>query len=113
MAKPSNPCDRKKPGVVFWATVVAVVAVVYVASIGPVYWIASRIPATNTMTAGRILYRVYWPIWESPLKASVRHAFEDYVRAGTATDSFNKLSPSVAVSGIPKSKSKLRVHVTS
>jgi hypothetical protein len=82
--------DRKKPGVVFWATVVVVGVVLYVASVGPVYWIASRIPATNTMAGGRVLHLVYWPIWELPLKASVRHAFEDYARAGTAADSFNK-----------------------
>jgi hypothetical protein len=82
--------DRKKPGVAFWAAVVVVVMVAYVASVGPVYWIASRIPATNTMTGGRVLYRVYWPIWELSLNTSIRHAFEDYARAGTAVDSFNK-----------------------
>jgi hypothetical protein len=47
--------DRKKAGVAFWVTVVVVVMVAYVASVGPVYWIASRIPATNTMIGGRVL----------------------------------------------------------
>jgi hypothetical protein len=82
--------NRKKPGVAFWATVVVVVIVAYAASVGPVYWIASRIPATNTAAGGRVLYRVYWPIWEWPPNTSVRHAFEDYARAGTVADSFNK-----------------------
>jgi hypothetical protein len=37
--------DRKKPGVAFWATMVAVVVVVYVASFGPACWImANRLP---------------------------------------------------------------------
>ena len=48
--------SRKKPGVAFWATVVVVVIVIYAASVGPVYWIGSRIPATNTMAGGRVLH---------------------------------------------------------
>ncbi len=35
--------DRKKPGVAFWTTVVAVVVLVaYPLSIGPAFWITSR-----------------------------------------------------------------------
>jgi hypothetical protein len=30
--------DRKKPGVAFWATVVVVVVLAYVASFGPANW---------------------------------------------------------------------------
>jgi hypothetical protein len=82
--------DRKKPTPGFWISAALVVAVAYVASVGPVYWIASRIPATNTTTGGHVLYLIYWPIWELPLNTSVRHAFEDYARAGTVADSFNE-----------------------
>jgi len=34
--------DRKKPGAVFWATVVVVVVAVYVLSFGPVYCFAQH-----------------------------------------------------------------------
>src|SRR5262245_785202 len=37
------------------SNIVAAIAV-YVASVGPVYWIASRIPATNTMTGVQTLH---------------------------------------------------------
>jgi hypothetical protein len=37
------PSDRKKPGVAFWATVVVVVAVLYVLSIGPALLINEKI----------------------------------------------------------------------
>ena len=33
---------RKKPGIAFWATVVVVVALVYLLSFGPACWISSR-----------------------------------------------------------------------
>jgi hypothetical protein len=37
--------DRKKPGVAFWAAVVVTVALVgYPLSIGPAYWIQTRLP---------------------------------------------------------------------
>ena len=32
--------NRKKPGVVFWATVALVVVVLYIASFGPVCWLS-------------------------------------------------------------------------
>jgi hypothetical protein len=34
--------SRKKPGVAFWATVVVVVIVLYVASFGPAVWVIGR-----------------------------------------------------------------------
>ncbi len=37
--------SRKQPGVAFWATVVVVVVVVYLLSIGPACWLTSRLDA--------------------------------------------------------------------
>jgi hypothetical protein len=35
--------SRKKPGVAFWATVVAVVVLAYYLSLGPVFWLVNTI----------------------------------------------------------------------
>ena len=47
----------KKPGVAFWATVVVVVLVLYVASFGPVCWLVSWIDIGD-----KILPVVYGPL---------------------------------------------------
>jgi uncharacterized membrane protein YhaH (DUF805 family) len=49
--------DRKKPGVAFWATVVLVALVAYVASFGPAVWLVAR-RHLDKKTAER----AYWPI---------------------------------------------------
>jgi hypothetical protein len=50
-------CDRKKPGVAFWATVGLVVVLVgYPLSFGPACWIVSR------QRVSQWLPDVYWPI---------------------------------------------------
>jgi hypothetical protein len=49
--------SRKKPGVAFWATVVVVVALVYVLSFGPVCWINCR-----TGTCGPLISTAFRPI---------------------------------------------------
>ena len=43
--------DRKKPGVAFWATVVVVALVVYVASFGPACWLAFDGRLSKTVVA--------------------------------------------------------------
>ena len=48
--------DRKKPGVAFWLTVVALVALSYSLSFGPVCWITSRTGGNS------VLPRLYRPI---------------------------------------------------
>jgi hypothetical protein len=80
--------DERKP---HWPWIVALLIalpVVYVASVGPVYWIASRIPATNTPEGGRVLSQFYSPIWAIPIDTPVRRPLEKYVMMGTRTDSF-------------------------
>jgi len=55
--------DRKKPGVAFWATVVAVVVVLYVTSTGPAFWIASRADsATDSTEFVNAFHVVYAPL---------------------------------------------------
>jgi len=49
--------SRKQPGVAFWATVVVVVAALYVASFGPACWITSW-----TNIGARIIPVAYLPI---------------------------------------------------
>jgi hypothetical protein len=49
--------DRKKPGVVFWATVVLVVVVLYFASFGPACWITS-----HTNVGARAVPSIYRPL---------------------------------------------------
>ena len=56
---------RKKPGFVFWATVVLAVPVLYVLSWGPACWIISRTGGEDALGA------VYRPIWWA-LKADIR-----------------------------------------
>jgi hypothetical protein len=52
--------NRKNPGVAFWATVVVVVALLYVASFGPACWYLSREPYDHSFR--RLFERTYWPI---------------------------------------------------
>ncbi len=49
--------DRKKPGVAFYATVMLVVVLSYVASFGPACWITSRANVGN-----RVVSVVYRPL---------------------------------------------------
>jgi hypothetical protein len=51
-----NP-DRKKPGVAYWATVVLVVVMLYVASFGPACWLADK-----GFVSGRKIEHAYRPI---------------------------------------------------
>jgi hypothetical protein len=53
--------DRKKPGVAFWATVAAVVGLVYVLSIGPATWLNERRFLSNgaVTTLYAPLFRAY------------------------------------------------------
>jgi|GEM_PF-6597946 len=47
--------SRKKPGVAFWATVVVVVALLYVASFGPACWITSHLDRGSNLIP--VVYR--------------------------------------------------------
>jgi hypothetical protein len=49
--------SRKQPGVAFWATVVVVVLLLYVASIGPACWLTSR-----ARSGSNSLATVYRPV---------------------------------------------------
>ena len=49
--------DRKKPGVAFWATVVASTLLLYVAGFGPAAWLVDR-----GWIAARPVARVYRPV---------------------------------------------------
>jgi hypothetical protein len=49
--------DRKKPGVAFWATVAAVVVLIYIAGFPPAVGLAWR-----SRSAKKIVQWVYWPI---------------------------------------------------
>ncbi len=55
--------DRKKPGLAFWATVVVVVPILYVASFGPACWIISRLDAETAWIP--TVYRPITIIWDS------------------------------------------------
>jgi hypothetical protein len=55
------PDARKKPGVAFWATVVVVVVVLYVASYGPAWWLHVRLGEPRA-TGNAIVY-LYSPLW--------------------------------------------------
>jgi hypothetical protein len=49
--------DRKKPGVVFWATVALLVPFLYVASFGPACWLTSRLEC-----GANLLPTIYRPL---------------------------------------------------
>lgn len=68
--------DSKKPGVTFWATVVGVVVVLYVASFGPATWLSERVE-----TADPLLWTFYRPIsWICDYgPRPIRDALESYV----------------------------------
>jgi hypothetical protein len=53
------PFDRKKPGVAFWATVVVVVAMLYLLSFGPFVWLYTRHQLPNRAAAAGVY--VYYP----------------------------------------------------
>ena len=55
--------DRKKSGVAFWATVLLVGVLVYVASFGPAIWVIDHddLPAAWAVDAFEIVYRpILW-----------------------------------------------------
>jgi hypothetical protein len=73
----------KKPGVVFWATVVAVVALVaYVGSLGPACWFGRR--SGNVVPVSRFYFPVGWIAHSAwiPVGLAVRW----YTRAGLPRD---------------------------
>ena len=80
--------DRKHPTGGFWLTVALAAMLAYCASIGPVHWIASRIPATNCQTGIRVLNGFYFPIWEIVQNRKARRAVRWYVCVGTSQDAF-------------------------
>jgi hypothetical protein len=54
--------DRKKPGLAFWASVVVVVAGLYVLSVGPAAWLEDR--GAMPAWAMPVVWRFYTPlIW--------------------------------------------------
>ncbi len=54
--------DRRKPGVAFWGTVVAVVTVAYPLSIGPAIWLSHRLG--NPQWIMNVTEAIYGPlIW--------------------------------------------------
>jgi hypothetical protein len=63
--------ERRKAGVAFWATVVVVVAVLYVLSLGPAAWLHSRhdLPVW-TLYPTRVFYTpIFWICEYAPLPA--------------------------------------------
>jgi hypothetical protein len=59
--------DRKKPGWAFWANVVLVVAVLYLASTGPVTWAYYRMGQPKSM-------RIACDVFYAPLNMLCRHS---------------------------------------
>jgi hypothetical protein len=53
---------RKKPGVAFWATVMVVVVLLYLAALGPACWITSY-----AKCGGQIVSILYRPLWRACL----------------------------------------------
>jgi hypothetical protein len=78
--------DRKKPGVAFWATVVAVVVLIgYPLSIGPAcWWFPGPTPPYGDTTS-HFAHRMYWPAGWLAVHAprSVGDAIFFYVGLGT------------------------------
>lgn len=74
-------CDRKKPGVAFWATVVVVVVLVaYPLSFGPACWINR-----GTGSGGKAICTVYYPIlWAANRSTVIDDAFLWYARLATS-----------------------------
>ena len=75
--------NGKQPGVAFWATVMVLLPVLYVASIGPACWISSR--ANVGVGAVTAIYR---PLQSSRrLNKSLNESFVDwYSEIGAAKD---------------------------
>ncbi len=77
---------RKKPGVAFWATVVASLPVLYLAGFGPACWISSRMNSgASAVTA------IYGPLlsWAAPANRIPwrgKTRLDRYAEAGAAND---------------------------
>jgi hypothetical protein len=54
--------SRKRPSAAFWATVVVVVALVYVGSIGPAFFVCSESGRIRDDWRGAAFLRIYDPI---------------------------------------------------
>jgi hypothetical protein len=77
--------DRKKPGLAFWATVVAAAVLLYPISFGPACWLYSRSQSLEIWeTSNRIYYPILWVWWEAP--APVDSAIEWYANVGSAIE---------------------------
>jgi len=53
--------SHKKPGVAFWATVVVVAGLLYVASLGPMCWLCGNWAEDNTFMV-KVVPNTYYPI---------------------------------------------------
>jgi hypothetical protein len=71
---------QKRPSAAFWATIVVVVAAVYVASFGPVCWIASRTGGGYCPTISAIYWPVVFTWFKSP--AIIHYPFWSYLTWG-------------------------------
>lgn len=71
--------ERKKSGWVFWATVILLLVVLYVASFGPACWVTSWVGLD-----GRIVTVFYAPI--------IWHFLHDTMGAGQTIDSYSRLA---------------------
>jgi hypothetical protein len=59
--------DRKKPGVAFWSSAVMVVLVLYVLSIGPLYWATEKWPTkTQIQLFGIYVCPAQWEFDHAP-----------------------------------------------
>jgi hypothetical protein len=73
--------DRKKPGVAFWATVVAVTVLAYPLSIGPATWLEARYSTEDSPSILDSVYRpVLWTAHRSP--DFVKNSLEWYLSIG-------------------------------
>ena len=70
--------DRKKPGVAFWATVVASMPVLYVLGFGPACWLVDRgwLTGRPRELAGDFYTPIVWAYVYGP--SSVSHTIEWY-----------------------------------
>jgi hypothetical protein len=76
--------DRKKPGVPFWATVIVVVLLLYVASFGPACWISER-TATGAGPVSVVYQPMLW-FWMSTKQPGTLVRW--YALVGTTDGSF-------------------------
>jgi len=69
----------RKPGAVFWATVMVVAGLLYPLSFGPACWITSRAHFGRTT-----MPIAYCPVlWAMSLDGRIRRGFDEYARFGT------------------------------